>query len=134
MHTAEVDARWWLKIDYWRLGKIVIIFYCMLYYEQRNSKYSLSIYSYRFNLFYGYRDEDVHACKGMGEEEEFSSGRIDIPWLLLWILDGICAGWNLPTKTLWALVAVGLLFYCISHCLAFCISMVIVVLANGKNR
>ncbi len=89
----------------------------------RNGNGNLSILCHCIYLFYGDRDEDVHACKGMGEEEEFFPGRVFILWLLFCPLGSICFSCNLPTKDLRIMVVSRLFLYCISDCLAERISM-----------
>ena len=64
----------------------------------KDGKGNLSVPCYCINLFYGYRDEDVHACAGMGEGEECFPGGVIILRLLFWPLGGICIGCDLPAK------------------------------------
>ncbi len=52
------------------LGNVLGLILRVLFIKEYG-KSNLSVHCYNFNFFYGYRYEDVHACKGIGKEKGF---------------------------------------------------------------
>jgi hypothetical protein len=58
---------------------------------------------------HGDGDEVLRAIAELDEGEERVSWRVGIVWVLLWPLDGLCIGGNLPSPTFRPMVGIRLL-------------------------